>query len=161
MRGRLIKNAVIVLLCFFFLLSGKILFSIGTNSLIRGEYNGGPELPLDSVLSLRNPEKKNGEQAFPSPPANWGKDPFRNLKFLQEDSRQEREGSASEGEKVLSLKVEGISLGAGKAFAVINGKPLAPGEGIQGYIVKKIRLDEVVLEKEGREIVLKLWDRER
>jgi len=141
------KKLSVFLFCCFFLISGRILYSIGTDSILRGGAFTDIEAPTPPA-----PVEKKKEAAAPdpaSPPENdgWGRNPFRSLEC--DNSGTAPVKAAKKEVKDVPLKLEGISLGAGKTLAVINGSVFAPGDIVEGYRVQKITLDGVILEKDG------------
>ena len=163
MSIKMIKNILIVLLCVFFLLSGVIVFSLGTEAFGSGLVYEDVHTPYD--LQAMFPASQGEEDGGPeqaSDDGQWSEDPFRGLGVDWERSAIVGEGAAGTGDDVeaLTLALEGVSFGGRGAFAVINGKTLAPGESIAGYRVEKISLNRVVLEKEGCTFVLTIWDDE-
>jgi hypothetical protein len=57
---------------------------------------------------------------------------------------------------VSSLLLEGIIADENGAVAIINGNVVEPGTMIDGYKVLSVTSDQVILEKDGQEIVLTL-----
>jgi hypothetical protein len=78
-------------------------------------------------------------------PDQWGRDPF---------ARSGGRVTSEPSEVNPSFRVAAISMGGGKAMAVINGKMIGQGETIQGWRVKAISNAGVVLESNGRKITL-------
>jgi hypothetical protein len=75
----------------------------------------------------------------------WGRDPFAR--------GGERAKSISSG-MTPSFRVTAVSVGEGKAMAVINGKMIGQGDAIEGWRVTAISNAGVVLESNGRKITL-------
>jgi len=78
-------------------------------------------------------------------PEQWGRDPF--VRGGERASSGSRDASPA-------LRVAAVSVAAGKAMAIINGKLVGQGDMIQGWHVLNISSDVVVLEANGRKITL-------
>jgi hypothetical protein len=78
-------------------------------------------------------------------PDQWGRDPF---------ARGGERATSMPSEVIPSFRVAAVSIGGGKAMAVINGKMIGQGDMIQGWRVKAISNAGVVLESNGRKITL-------
>ena len=78
-------------------------------------------------------------------PDQWGRDPF---------ARGGERATNVPSEVIPSFRVAAVSVGGGKAMAVINGKMIGQGDMIQGWRVKAISNAGVVLESNGRKITL-------
>jgi hypothetical protein len=77
----------------------------------------------------------------------WGRDPF---------ARGGESAKSMPSEVIPSFRVTAVSIGEGKAMAVINGKMIGQGDAIQGWRVTAISNAGVVLESNGRKITLKI-----
>ena len=75
----------------------------------------------------------------------WGRDPF---------ARGTERATSEPSEAIPSFRVAAVSVGGGKAMAVINGKMIGQGDMIQGWRVKAISNASVMLESNGRKITL-------
>lgn len=81
--------------------------------------------------------------------APWGRDPFHGPK-------------AKEPGMLSKLGLKGISvLDRGGALAVIGEQIVGEGDWVDDYIVKRIDPTQVVLERQGREFILRLEEEER
>ncbi len=78
-------------------------------------------------------------------PDQWGRDPF---------VRGGERATSMPSEVIPSFRVAAVSVGGGKAMAVINGKMIGQGDAIQGWRVRAISNAGVVLESNGRKITL-------
>jgi hypothetical protein len=78
-------------------------------------------------------------------PDQWGRDPF---------VRGGERATSMPNEVTPSFRVAAVSIGGGKAMAVIDGKMIGQGDAIQGWRVRAISNAGVVLESNGRKITL-------
>jgi hypothetical protein len=78
-------------------------------------------------------------------PDQWGRDPF---------ARGGERATTVPSEVIPSFRVAAVSVGGGKAMAVINGKMISQGDALQGWRVAAISNAGVVLESNGRKITL-------
>lgn len=151
----------IILFCCFFLISGRIVYSIGTDFLMNRGQPHDSEIPIDPALLQAAAEQKPGEESDSDPERDrgWGENPFRCLEQLAENTDSIAEEGAPAGGG--GLELQGVSFGGGGPFAVINDEPLATGETIKGYEIVEIVMDRVVLKKGDETVVLELGDPEK
>lgn len=153
------KKLAVMLFCFFFLISGRILLSIGidvfTEQVDYQEY----ACAIDPAL-FAGTQTEPDEQTSDDPAENdgWDASPFRHLSTIRTGS------SGSENvdpDKAGPLNLDAISFGGGLVFAVISGRVLSVGETIGDYTITSISYKEVELLKDGKISRLKLWEEER
>ena len=82
-------------------------------------------------------------------------DPMRPLNYrVATDGRADLE-AAKEKEKTSAWRLTGVLLSAKRSVAIINGQSLQPGDILDGYTLKSIHENRVVLNGKGRRLVLK------
>jgi len=77
----------------------------------------------------------------------WGKDPFYHNFALNPQIQRHQE---------IALRLMGISNGRQGSRVMINGKVLKVGDEIDGYIVSAIAADYVELNRDGKDLTLRL-----
>jgi hypothetical protein len=95
------------------------------------------------VIATATPE--SSMRSRPALPEQWGRDPF---------ARGSGRATSAPSQAAPSFRVAAVSVGGGKAMAVINGKMMGQGDAIQGWRVTTISKAGVVLESNGRKITL-------
>ncbi len=150
------KKIVLILFGCFFLISGKIVYSIGTDYFRGGQYDSDEGLAIDLSIFDAAEEADPEDDPEQATERGWGENPFRCLEPVSGDPATEQAEAGQAGAE--GFKLQAVSFGGGRAFAVINGEPLAPGEMISGFEVREITMERVVLCKGEETIVLKLMD---
>jgi type II secretory pathway component PulC len=80
-------------------------------------------------------------------------DPMRPLNY-QVTTTDTNTNTANEQLMTASWKLTAVLLSGKRSVAVINGQSLQPGDDLEGYTLRSIYADHVVLTGKGRELVL-------
>lgn len=151
------KKLAVLFFCCFFLISGRILLSIGLDVVTK---RVDPADLMSIAPSLLQVEKTQSDEETKGDRAEsdgWEKSPFRHLTASGGAGNDRSDDMESETAQPLNLIA--ISFGGGRVFAVINGRVLSVGEQIDGYTIMIIKRTEVELVKEGQTTKLILWDK--
>jgi len=152
------KKLAVIFFCCFFLISGRILLSIGMDVVSKRVDTDNLMSSIDaSILIAQQTETSEETTDDPHESDGWEKNPFRHLTAGAHAESDPEDGADSQTAEPLNLMA--ISFGGGRVFAVINGRVLSVGESIDGYMIKAIRWTEVDLIKEGEMTKLILWEK--
>jgi len=152
------KKLAVIFFCCFFLISGRILLSIGMDVVSKRVDTDDLMSSIDASILFAQQTKPNEETTEnPLKSDGWKKNPFRRLTTGGGTESASENGAESQTAQPLDLKA--ISFGGGRAFAVINGRVLTVGERIDGYRIEAIRWTEIELIKDGQTTKLILWDK--
>lgn len=92
------------------------------------------------------PAAPTGETTYAEPAdLDWGRDPFTKVHTVMKKSKKHL------------LILSAVIWDEKEPHAIINNEVVVTGEEIDGYRVKKINNNNVVLEKAGREITIELY----
>jgi hypothetical protein len=152
------KKLTIAIFCCFFLVSGGILCSIGVESIFGGSEISEAMFEGDESGAFAE-KSREGVEPSPEPESNaWSVNPFRNLGLGGEGVPVEGGGEDEDESEMQAgpLSLVCVSIGADQSYAVINGGFYVPGGKVDGFSVRKIAVDGVILEKDGILSKLKL-----
>jgi|GEM_PF-1953642 len=158
MSGKVIKTLSIVLLSVFFLIAGRISLSLAANTLFHDSARSTTIIQEPITPLPEQPKETEEEPRDDAERKDWGDNPFRNLEIdIEEPSATEIAQTDSTTQEI-DLHLVCISSGRNGSFAVINDRILALGEEIEGFVLKRIEKNFVVLEREGQASILKIWE---
>ncbi len=159
------KKLAVLFFCCFFLISGRILLSIGFDVVMKSGADTDFAIPFDPALLFVQQEQPAEETSGGLDEEDgWEMSPFRHTAVREEPDKEPEnaeEVEVTEPAETASLDLEAISFGGGKVLAVINGRVLSVDEEIDGYRIMTIKRTEVELIKNGEKTLLKLWDEDK